>query len=168
MASYTKWSVIREPFLKGKAQYLWPPSTSKFRSAPYTLKNLIIYCTKQATLMRRSTVLSLPLQSVFPGCYSVHAVREESSPAWKSVQLIYLLVMDGWLSARRALHTTNTKMMGGVINSWNLGKIITVEQHVFLVKWVPGQGPEQRESEKTVLYLQIIIMLISYVIIFYN
>ncbi len=67
--------------------------------------------------MKRSTVLSLPLQLVFPGCYSVHAVREGSSPAWKSVQLIYLLVMDGWLSARRALHTTNTKMMGGVINS---------------------------------------------------
>jgi formate-dependent nitrite reductase membrane component NrfD len=34
----------------------------------------------------------------------------------------------------------------------------------FLVKQVPGQGPEQRESEKTVLYLQIIIILISYII----
>ncbi len=31
----------------------------------------------------------------------------------------------------------------------------------FLVKQVPGRGPEQRESEKTVLYLQIIIILIS-------
>jgi hypothetical protein len=35
----------------------------------------------------------------------------------------------------------------------------------FLVKQVSGQGLEQRESEKTVLYLQIIIMLISYIII---
>ncbi len=34
----------------------------------------------------------------------------------------------------------------------------------FLVKRVPGRGPEQRESEKTVLYLQITIMLISYII----
>jgi hypothetical protein len=30
---------------------------------------------------------------------------------------------------------------------------------------VPGWGPEQRESEKTVLYLQIVIILISYIII---
>ncbi len=37
----------------------------------------------------------------------------------------------------------------------------------FLIKQVPGQGPEQRESEKTVLYLQIIIKLISYIIIYY-
>jgi hypothetical protein len=35
----------------------------------------------------------------------------------------------------------------------------------FLVKQVPGQGPEQRESEKTLLYPQIIIILISYIII---
>jgi hypothetical protein len=35
----------------------------------------------------------------------------------------------------------------------------------FFVKWVPGRGPEQRESVKTVLYLQIIIILISYIII---
>ncbi len=37
----------------------------------------------------------------------------------------------------------------------------------FLVKRVPGRGPEQRESEKTVLYLQIITILISYIIIYY-
>ncbi len=30
-----------------------------------------------------------------------------------------------------------------------------------------GRGPEQRESEKTVLYLQIIIILIGYNIIYY-
>jgi hypothetical protein len=36
---------------------------------------------------------------------------------------------------------------------------------VYLVNRVPGQGPEQRESEKTVLYPQIIIILISYIII---
>ncbi len=35
----------------------------------------------------------------------------------------------------------------------------------FLVKRVPGRGPEQRESETTVLYLQIIIISISYIII---
>ncbi len=36
----------------------------------------------------------------------------------------------------------------------------------FLTKWIPGQGPEQRESCKTVLYqLFSIIKLISYIII---
>ncbi len=37
----------------------------------------------------------------------------------------------------------------------------------FLVKRVPGRGPEQRESDKAVLYPQIIIILISYIIIYY-
>jgi hypothetical protein len=37
----------------------------------------------------------------------------------------------------------------------------------FLAKQVPGRGLEQRESEKTVLYLQIIFtILISYIIIY--
>jgi hypothetical protein len=38
----------------------------------------------------------------------------------------------------------------------------------FLVKRVPDWGPELRESEKTVLYPQIIILLISYIIIYYH
>ncbi len=37
----------------------------------------------------------------------------------------------------------------------------------FLVKRVPGWGPEQRESEKTVLYPQIIILLMNYINIYY-
>jgi hypothetical protein len=37
---------------------------------------------------------------------------------------------------------------------------------LFLVKQIPGRGPEQTESEKTVLSLQIII-LISYIIFYY-
>ncbi len=37
---------------------------------------------------------------------------------------------------------------------------------IFLVKRVPGRGPEQRESDKTVLYpLIVVIILISYIII---
>jgi hypothetical protein len=46
---------------------------------------------------------------------------------------------------------------------------MTVKQldfNVFLVKWVPGWGPEQRENVKTVLYkLIIIFVLISDIII---
>jgi hypothetical protein len=47
----------------------------------------------------------------------------------------------------------------------NLVKEVGIEdrkQLFFLAKRVPGQGPEQRESEKTVLYPQIIVILISY------
>ncbi len=41
-------------------------------------------------------------------------------------------------------------------------------QSIYLVKQVPGRGPEQRESGKTVLYLLIvIIILIIYIIIYY-
>jgi len=39
--------------------------------------------------------------------------------------------------------------------------------HVFLFKWVLDRGPEQRESKLTVLCLLIIIMLISYIIMYY-
>ncbi len=43
-----------------------------------------------------------------------------------------------------------------------------IAKPVFLVKQVPGWGPEQRESCKTVLYLLIgIIKLSSYIIIYY-
>ncbi len=39
---------------------------------------------------------------------------------------------------------------------------------MFLVKRVPGQGPEQRESGKIVLYLQIIIIWIGYYTLLLN
>jgi len=41
--------------------------TSLYWLAPFLIENIICVFTKQATLMRRSTVLSLPLQLVFPG-----------------------------------------------------------------------------------------------------
>ncbi len=50
----------RKALLKGKAQYSWPPCTNLFRSAPFYIKILFPFFTKQATLMRRSIVLSLP------------------------------------------------------------------------------------------------------------
>jgi len=43
-------SLIREPLLKGKVQYSWPPSTNSFRSAAFDLANIIHIFTKQATL----------------------------------------------------------------------------------------------------------------------
>ncbi len=55
----------REPLLKRKDQYIRPPCTNKFRSAAFENGNNIYYFTKQATLMRRSTVPSLPLQLEF-------------------------------------------------------------------------------------------------------
>jgi len=52
--------------LKGKAPYGLPPCTNYFRSAPFYIEHIIYLFTKQATLMRRSTVLSLPSQLGFP------------------------------------------------------------------------------------------------------
>ncbi len=43
------------------------PCTNKFKSFDFKIANITYFLTKQATLMRRSTVLSLPLQLVFPG-----------------------------------------------------------------------------------------------------
>ncbi len=58
----------REPLLKGMAQYSSPPCTNWFKSAAFDIANIIYFLTKQDTLMRWSTVLSLPLQLVvFPG-----------------------------------------------------------------------------------------------------
>jgi hypothetical protein len=56
----------REPLLKGKAQYSWPPCNNRFMSAPFIFQILFTFFTKQPTLMRRSTVLRLPLQLGFP------------------------------------------------------------------------------------------------------
>ena len=52
---------------KAKAQYSLPPCSNQFRLAPFKLKILFTFFTKQATLMWRSNVLSLPLRFVFPG-----------------------------------------------------------------------------------------------------
>ncbi len=49
----------REYLLKGEVQYY-------FRSAVFTIENLIFSITRQAILTRMSTVLSLPLQYGFP------------------------------------------------------------------------------------------------------
>ncbi len=59
-------SSTREVLLKGKAQYSWPPCTKWFNQLLFILQILFTFFTKQATLMRRSTVLSLPPQLVFP------------------------------------------------------------------------------------------------------
>ncbi len=57
----------REALLKGKAQYGWPPWTNLIRSAAFYVENITCPFTKQATLIRRSTVMSLPLQLGLPG-----------------------------------------------------------------------------------------------------
>ncbi len=41
--------------------------TSLYKTASFSIENVIYLFTKQATLMRRSSVLSHPLQLAFPG-----------------------------------------------------------------------------------------------------
>ncbi len=48
---------------EGKAQYGWPPCANKLH---FIMKILFTWVSKQVALMRRSSVLSLPLQLVFP------------------------------------------------------------------------------------------------------
>ncbi len=48
------------------AQYRWPPWTNYFIWAVHARAKSMNVLTKQATLMRRWTVLSLPLQCLFP------------------------------------------------------------------------------------------------------
>ncbi len=52
--------------LPGKAQYGSPPDTNLFVSAPSYIKNTNYLVAKPDTLIRRSTVLSLSPQVVFP------------------------------------------------------------------------------------------------------
>jgi hypothetical protein len=52
--------------LPGKAQYGSPPDTNLSGSAPFYIENTIYLVAKSDTLIRRSTVLSLPPQVVFP------------------------------------------------------------------------------------------------------
>ncbi len=55
----------REVLQRGKAQYSWPPSINQFSTAHFYIENIISLFTKQATSMRRLTVLSIPPQLVF-------------------------------------------------------------------------------------------------------
>ncbi len=55
-----------EPLLKWKAQYIRPPFDNSFRSTVLDSANIVFFFTKPAILIRRSTVLSIPFQLVFP------------------------------------------------------------------------------------------------------
>jgi hypothetical protein len=48
-------------------QYNRPPCTNLFRSPPFDIANIIYFFYKKAALMKRSIVLSLPLQLLFHG-----------------------------------------------------------------------------------------------------
>ncbi len=60
-------SSTREVLPKGIPHYSWSPSTKLFRTAAFYFENIIHLFTKQATLMRTLTVLTLSLELVFPG-----------------------------------------------------------------------------------------------------
>ncbi len=72
----------KEPLLKGKAQYGWPPYINWFRSAHFYNANIITSVSKQATLMRRSTVLS----SVSVYCLNLLVVLFPTSSNHKPVK----------------------------------------------------------------------------------
>jgi hypothetical protein len=59
-------TTAREPLLKGKAQYSWPPCIYKFISAAFDTENFIYYFTKQVTLTRRATFTYRSPPPMFP------------------------------------------------------------------------------------------------------
>jgi hypothetical protein len=59
--------MAREVLQKGKAQYSWPPVLANLDQLFFELKILFTSFTKGATLMRRSTVLSLRRGEVSSG-----------------------------------------------------------------------------------------------------
>ncbi len=77
----------REVLLKGKAQYSWPPCTNQFRSQPFHIENISYFFTKQTTLMRRSIVLSLPLQLMFPD--QGNSTRERQASICSSNKILF-------------------------------------------------------------------------------
>ncbi len=64
-----------QPLLKGKVLYNWPPCTYQLRSVAFDKANIIPFLQKLATLMRRSIVLCLPFQLVFPGQTRAYLTR---------------------------------------------------------------------------------------------
>jgi hypothetical protein len=61
----------REPLLKGKIQYSWPPRANKFRPVTFDNANTIYFFTTQGTLMRRSTVTYEPSLLVSAPCFKI-------------------------------------------------------------------------------------------------
>jgi hypothetical protein len=77
---FVRFCKFMELLRKGKAQYSWPPFTNLIRSAAFDNTNIIYFFTQQTTLMKGSTVQSLPLHLVFPYCtYSVDIENQTNS-----------------------------------------------------------------------------------------
>jgi hypothetical protein len=60
-ADYLFTTLIRETLQKGKVHYSFLPYANLFRSVAFDIAIIIYFLTKQATFMKRLTVLSLPL-----------------------------------------------------------------------------------------------------------
>jgi hypothetical protein len=96
-----------EVLLKGKAQYSWPPCTNLFRSAPFYIENIIYRFTKQATLIRRSTVLNLFRSAPFYIVNIIYHFTKQATLMWRStvLSLTPQLVFPGLAKRYDASHT---------------------------------------------------------------
>jgi hypothetical protein len=92
--------LIMEVLLSGKTQYSWPPCPN-FGSAQFYIKSFIFHSfTKQATSTRRSTVLSLPFQLVFPALINVNISGSDISTKWNYHNISDKWRLNNWLSAK--------------------------------------------------------------------
>ncbi len=81
------------PLQKKKAEYTWPSCFKQLRSVTFDIAIIICFFTKQATLMSRSTVPSLPLRLVF--LEKLHIPSKQLGPILK-------LVVKAWAHSRGA------------------------------------------------------------------
>ncbi len=64
------WSITREPLLKGKAQYSWPPCTNLFRLVSFDIANIILlfhktsYLNEEVNCIEPSPLVGIPWLSL--------------------------------------------------------------------------------------------------------
>jgi len=88
-SSVTIGALLEVHLQRGKSQrqwlqgtHTWGKGSVQFRSAAFDKRNIINFVTKQAPLMRRSTIVNLPLQLVFPGSFIISLGSLGDATSW--------------------------------------------------------------------------------------
>ncbi len=84
----------RDILRNGKAQYGWPLVPTSLDELVFHLKFFFTFLTKQANLMRRSTVLGLPPQLIFPDwafCYRLPWIQLWQGKTQSTVDLLIII-----------------------------------------------------------------------------
>ncbi len=122
-------SFSREVFLKGKAQYGWPPCTNKFRLVPFYFENIIHLCFKTCYLNEEVNCTEPSPHLLFPAFFYPSDKLQTCCRPWYW-QTSHLL--GGWsylsqlLTDRFPLNIKNLKIQLKMPPSYNWTVIIIV------------------------------------------